>query len=349
MSSAVPVSVFFWSKKVQILLVVPSQDPATGNWVSARRFRDGLEARGHQVFLVEVALDSTDFRSLRQAARHADAALLLHAYRSGRPWLEAGLVGSLPFGVLMTGTDINFGMDDPAQAGVIDHVLQQAATIFVQSRQGLAALEKRAPQLVGRLSYLAPGVSLGHSSYNLRQKQGVGADEVVFLCPAGIRPVKGVLGLLGLFDRVARCRRGFRVLFCGPVLERGYGRRFEAALAHRPWAGYLGVIPPEAMAAAMREADVILNNSRAEGLSNALMEATVLGVPILARDVEGNADVVVPGCNGLLYGDVKSFCRHSLELIDSPEFRDRLTHPSSIPVVERSAEIDGLENFLRHL
>jgi len=349
MSSAVPVSVFFLEQKVQILLVVPRQDPATGNWVTARRFRDGLEARGHKVFFVEVALDETDSRSLREAARHADAALLLHAYRSGRPWLEAGLVGSLPFGVLMTGTDINFGIDDSAQAGFIDRVLQQATAIFVQSRQAFGALQKRAPHVAGRLSYLAPGVSLGHSSYPLRQKQGVGAHDVVFLCPAGIRPVKGVLGLLGLFDRVARLRRGFRVLFCGPLLERGYGRRFEAALAHRPWSGYLGVIPPEAMAAAMREADVILNNSRAEGLSNALMEATVLGVPILARDIEGNADVVVPGCNGLLYADLKSFCRHSLELIDSPELRRRLSHPSSIPLSERSAEIDGLENFFRHL
>jgi len=249
----------------------------------------------------------------------------------------------------MTGTDINFGMDAPAQAGVIDQVLRQAAAVFVQSRQTLNALEERDPQLVGRLSYLAPGVSLGHSSYDLRQKQGVGADDVVFLCPAGIRPVKGVLGLLGLFDRVACCRRGFRVLFCGPVLARGYGRRFEAALAHRPWAGYLGVIPPEAMAAAMREADVILNNSRAEGLSNALMEAAALGVPILARDIEGNFDVVVPGSNGLLYDDVESFCRHSLQLVDSPELRRRLSCPSSVPLTEGSAEIDGLEAFFRSL
>jgi glycosyltransferase involved in cell wall biosynthesis len=349
MSSAVPVSAVFWSKKVQILLVVPSQDPATGNWVTAHRFRDGLESRGHKVSFVEVALDSADFGSLRKAARQADAALLLHAYRSGRPWLEAGLAETLPFGVLMTGTDINFGMDDSAQAAVIDQVLQRAAAIFIQSRQAVGALEKRAPRLIGRLRYLAPGVSLGHSTYDLRQKQGVGADEVVFLCPAGIRPVKGVLGLLGLFDRVASCRRGFRVLFCGPVLARGYARRFEAALAHRPWAGYLGVIPPEAMAAAMRGADVVLNNSRAEGLSNALMEAAALGVPILARDIEGNADVVVPGCNGLLYGDVKSFCHHSLELIDSPELRRRLSRPSSVPLTERSAEIDGLEAFFRSL
>ncbi len=334
---------------MQILIVVPNQDRATGNWVTARRIRDGLESRGHQVFFEEVALDRADLRSLQKAAHHADAALLLHAYRSGRPWLEAGLAGLLPFGVLMTGTDVNFGMDDPSQAEVIKQVLRQAAAIFVQSRQVLGALEKRTPCLVGRLRYLAPGVSLGHSSCDLRENQGLRADEVVFLCPAGIRPVKGVLGLLGLFDRVAVRRRDFRVLFCGPILARSYGRRFEASLAHRPWAGYLGVIPPEAMAAAMREADVILNNSRAEGLSNALMEAAALGVPVLARDIEGNADVIIPGCNGLLYGDVKSFCRHCLELIDSPELRRRLSRPATVPSADSSAEIDDLDVFFRHL
>ena len=32
---------------MRILIVVPSQDPVSGNWVTAQRFKNGLEQLGH--------------------------------------------------------------------------------------------------------------------------------------------------------------------------------------------------------------------------------------------------------------------------------------------------------------
>jgi len=75
------------------------------------------------------------------------------------------------------------------------------------------------------------------------------------------------------------------------------------------------------MPAAMAEADVILNNSVAEGLPNALLEATVSGRPILARDIPGNAAVVRPGVNGLLYGDGAEFPACASRLLDDGALR----------------------------
>ena len=77
----------------------------------------------------------------------------------------------------------------------------------------------------------------------------------------------------------------------------------------RRWASYLGVIPPEAMAAAMGGADVIINNSLSEGLANSLLEAATLGIPILARNNPGNAALVRHGINGLLFDDDEA-CLH---------------------------------------
>jgi glycosyltransferase involved in cell wall biosynthesis len=94
------------------------------------------------------------------------------------------------------------------------------------------------------------------------------------------------------------------------------GRLHLAAVEQRSWASYLGSIPAEMMANAMRKADVILNNSQTEGLANALLEATSLAVPILARNIPGNAAIVEHGSNGLLYSTREEFCQQALRLLD---------------------------------
>ena len=73
--------------------------------------------------------------------------------------------------------------------------------------------------------------------------------------------------------------------------------------------------------------DVILNNSVSEGLPNALLEATALGLPILARNIPGNAAVVESGGNGLLYDDAAGFLESAVRLLNDPDLRRSLSHP----------------------
>ncbi len=114
-------------------------------------------------------------------------------------------------------------------------------------------------------------------------------------------------------------------------------------LETRPWASYLGPIPADAMADAMRQADVIVNNSAAEGLANALLEAATLGIPILARRNPGNAAVVLHQHNGLLYESEAEFSAAALELM-TPARRKQLAHPEPhLYAPEReAAELEAL-------
>lgn len=311
---------------MRILILSPRQDRATGNYVTARRFQRGLEAFGHSVRLAEVLPDPATVAD-HVAAFAPDLAILLHAYRTGRPWLEAG--AKLPFLVLLTGTDVHQGLDDPEQRPWIRRVFREAAVVAIQNPLTFATLRRDDPELGSRLRYLPPGIELGGAPYALRQLHGVPPETFLFFCPASLRPVKGVLELLELFDPLARQRRDFLVAFCGPELDADYARRFHAALNARPWARYLGIIPAEAMPAAMAEADVILNNSVAEGLPNVLLEATAIGRPILARDIPGNAAVVRAGVNGLLYGNGEDFLACSSRLLDDDALRTALSRVGS--------------------
>jgi glycosyltransferase involved in cell wall biosynthesis len=96
----------------------------------------------------------------------------------------------------------------------------------------------------------------------------------------------------------------------------------------RPWASYAGIIPPEAMADAMRDADVIINNSISEGLANSLLEAATLGIPILARDNPGNAALVRHDINGLLFENDQDCLRHATRLLEK-QYRRQLSRPDS--------------------
>jgi glycosyltransferase involved in cell wall biosynthesis len=65
-----------------------------------------------------------------------------------------------------------------------------------------------------------------------------------------------------------------------------------------------GVVEPwghrEDMAAALAQASVVVLPSRREGLPKALLEAAAVGRPLIATDVPGCREVVLPGVNGML-------------------------------------------------
>lgn len=311
---------------MRILIVLPRQERATGNEVTAKRHFAGLVALGHQVALARVALD--DAASLRDVVSDfaPDLVHLLHAYRSGRPWLEANL-STLPFVVTLTGTDINIGIDTLEEGPIIRRVLAGAGKIISQNSLTAERLRSEYPWLAAKVAYLPPGIILGNAPTPFLRSELAAPGETLFLHPAGLRPVKGNRELLDLFAPLAATGPPFTVAFCGPALDPAYSADFFAALARHPWARYLGVIPPEAMPATLRQVDVVLNNSQSEGISNALLEAAVLGVPMLVRDIPGNTAVVEANGNGLLYHDAPSFTRQARRLCEDPGLRRRLSRP----------------------
>lgn len=330
---------------MRILIVVPHQDRITGNWVSAERFRTGLEGLGHQVSIRDTPVQAeVEFRQALVANR-PDVALLLHAYRSGHPWLEAAAELDIPYAVMLTGTDVNLGLDDPQQRPRIQAVLNGAAIILHQNRLLADELAAHLPALEVPVQELFAGITLGTAPYNLRLRHNLPENRTLFLCPAGLRPVKGLLELLPMFAQADAAVLPLQVAFCGPILDADYAERFLTLLKEREWGHYLGVIPAETMAAAMGCADVIINNSQSEGLSNALLEAAAIGIPILARNIPGNATIVAHGVNGLLYDDT-TFATCVRELATNPQRRKAL----SVPNTERyspAGEAAQLDEILR--
>ena len=77
--------------------------------------------------------------------------------------------------------------------------------------------------------------------------------------------------------------------------------------------------------------------SRNEGLPYSLLEAAAHGLALIATDVGGNREVVVPGRTGILVpaGDQRALCRAMTELALDPELRAKLGRNGRTLVEER--------------
>lgn len=157
-----------------------------------------------------------------------------------------------------------------------------------------------------------------------RRRLGLAEDDFIFLFPGGIRAVKDALLLLRAFRRLERKHSRARLLFVGPILEEGYGRRFRRALRGRPSIRYQAAVPPGEMPGVYAAADVVVNSSHSESLSNALLEAMALGVPVLARAIEGNRPLVAHNRTGLLFSTERDFARQAERLLNDSSLRRRL-------------------------
>jgi glycosyltransferase involved in cell wall biosynthesis len=294
---------------MRVLIALPQQQAETGNFVTARRLQNGLQALDIDVELLPIKLDESSAITTAINRFKPDRLLLLHAWRCGFPWLNCIEASAIPTTVLLTGTDINYDIMDKEKRPTVELVLKKAAAIISQNRLTYESILNQAADWADKLHYLAPGVSLGKKPYPLRRIHNIPKDAILFLHPAGIRPVKANLELLKLCDPLALSHKNFMIAFCGPPLDPIYFNAFQTAIKQRPWSRYLGIIPADAMPAAMSEADLILNHSRSEGISNALLEAVAIGRPVLARNIAGNAEILAQGKRKQLYDSDTEFIK----------------------------------------
>lgn len=148
--------------------------------------------------------------------------------------------------------------------------------------------------------------------------------EFVFLWPGGVRSVKDPIFALRAFSRWRAKPPAARLLFVGPMLERGHGRRFRSMLRRTAGAAYRPAVAPRAMPGLYAAADAVVNSSLSEGMSNSLLEAMAAGVPVLARANAGNRAVVSNGRTGLLFTGESGFLRQASLLLSDARLRQRL-------------------------
>jgi glycosyltransferase involved in cell wall biosynthesis len=115
---------------------------------------------------------------------------------------------------------------------------------------------------------------------------------------ARLWPQKRVKEALWAADQLKFAQLDFYLLVIGDGPERESLLRYRDALRATDRVRFLG--ERDDVSRLMPSFDVLWNCSAYEGQSNAILEAQSLGVPVIASDVPGNRDLVIPGETGVL-------------------------------------------------
>jgi len=338
-----------------VAVLTPFAFPSVrGNAITAERVVAGLRERGLRVSAWDLsATAEADVAAAVEASRpvlvHA-----FHAYRSGPLALRLARRLEVPLVVTLTGTDANHELLDPEHAPVVRRVLEGAAAVTAFDASIGEHVAAVLPDLRARLVTVPQAVHFAAAEpFDLEARWRLPADRLLFVLPAGIRPVKAPRRLLGPFDRVVAAEPRVRLLYVGPVLEATEGEALARALGGRPWARHLGPIPHGSIPSLLEGADVVLNCSISEGgMANSVLEAMALGRAVLAADIPGNRALVEPEVTGLLFGTDAELEAGALRLAGDASLRARLGAASRARVSERyppEREIEGYLNVYRRL
>ncbi len=116
-----------------------------------------------------------------------------------------------------------------------------------------------------------------------------------------------------------------RFLLAGEGPEESLLREQAARLGIAEKVIFAGYIPDTRLVYAA--ADILLMPSRFEGLPMTLLEAMAMGLPVVASNLDGIAEVVTDSCEGFLAppGEASFFANHITNLLSNPELASTLS------------------------
>ena len=199
---------------------------------------------------------------------------------SGPKWGDIGRMKSGEF--LKGGTRLLAGLKE------VDYVIALNADVITELRELGIEEQKIVP--------MPNGVEVS----GIASKEEYSADPVTITFVGRMHPQKGVETLLAAFEELANSEgiAGIRLQFVGqgPLESELEGRVRERGLADS--VSFLGEVSD--VFPVLYASDVFALPSRAEGMSNALLEAMTCGLPCVVSDIPANSGVVEHERNGLL-------------------------------------------------
>jgi L-malate glycosyltransferase len=325
------------------ILFLTHQGGMAGSTFSIFYLARGLAQRGHRVavgcpenVLLAELLQTTDvihipmtfagkfdrhnMRQIRNAVREYDIQLInaqsgLDRYTS----IFAKMFYRLNVAVVHTRRQKPMSMDFFVQTWLYHHGTDKIIAVSRGVKEGLIRLGIPAEHILvipngtprEKYEHIDP-----HLVADLRKKYALQADEQVIGCVSRLKQQEQLLEALSFIPR------RLVIIFVGienipnVTLPETSGQRIIFA----------GNLPQEQALAHFLLFDIKVLASNMEGLSQALLEAMALGVPVIATNASGNPDLIRDGENGLLFEENNS--RQLAEkiemLLDNQALRQKL-------------------------
>nr|XP_015221927.1 PREDICTED: glycosyltransferase 1 domain-containing protein 1 isoform X2 [Lepisosteus oculatus] len=351
------------------LLFLACLSKNTGNCTTAERIREHIESVGHTCVLQ----DTADLKSSEKVAHliaeepFFQAALAIHLYKGDC---------QAPFGVVFGGTDINEDVKDETKRAVMGKVLKKARNgsgsfTRMMSRKSsgsrrhwfaVAFTEKLKEE--AETYWPSQGIKICVQPQGIETKAtenfnwdgflrstGVNCENVedlhVFLLVCGLRRVKDPLYLVDVFSEWHQEDPSVILIIIGPEIDPLFTEEVEVNVKRAKGVFLAAERRQQDLHAAMRRSVAVVNSSVSEGMSAAILEAMDLEVPVVARNIPGNAAVIKHEETGLLFSNPQEFVDLSRKLLAEPSLRERLVSKAKKYVKEHHCKAKEKDTYRR--
>lgn len=161
------------------------------------------------------------------------------------------------------------------------------------------------------------------ASSEVRQKFGVQAEECLLVTVGRLVSWKGIDGLIRLLPRL---NASVKLLIVGEGPERNMLTKLAEDLSVSSRVAFAGKASRKHALSSMNAADIFVLNTAYEGFSHVLLEAMMLGLPVLTTSVCGNPELVTTEENGILVrlNHEEELLEQLERLLSEPALRNRL-------------------------
>lgn len=317
--------------QTNILVLAPLKN-GSGNLTTADRIRSYIQKSGHKCDFKCVS-EFNNPAALQQYVDEHDISLIvaMHAFHSGV------LLKGIPtrYIMILGGTDVHVSATDPDKLTDMAVILGNARRIIslgpslARDAQSLwPTLDKDKFCIIPQAVMTRPSTTFRPIDYLINNNfisAHHAASSQIFLLVAGIRPVKQPLFLVKAFSEWHTMKRPDAYLvILGPRLDMEYTNFFLQEIESVPGIIYIPGLGLEETHSFIRDSTCVVNSSISEGMSVAILEALALGVPVIARDIPGNADIIEDDVTGLLYDVPQKFLERAEMLLSSEDRRQKL-------------------------
>lgn len=152
----------------------------------------------------------------------------------------------------------------------------------------------------------------------LKAKFGIQAGDTVIGCVSRMKKQEQILKALGKIDRK------LKVIFCG-INETKALRKTKERFSTNHEILYTGLIPSSEILYYYKLLRINILPTMREGLSQSLLEAMALEVPVIATSAPGNRELIKHGENGFLFTDnnIEELADQIQLLLDNEKLRAR--------------------------
>jgi glycosyltransferase involved in cell wall biosynthesis len=100
---------------------------------------------------------------------------------------------------------------------------------------------------------------------------------------------------------------------------------------------FAGLVPPDAVASCIAQAELLWHLSLHEGLPRAVVQALAVGIPAVGFALDGTPEVVINGETGFTTPaeDIDMVAEYTAKLLDDPEMRQRMGSAGKAKVLEQ--------------